>query len=166
MKRLSPEAQLALLRKATRSGIGRHLHHWMVGIAVILLILSLILWHPIPLMIAAFLGIIGLVERRAVPNILNALHAYDSTDPSAGTVTITITRWDTEDHYHALLRQAGQPDWAYDFIPQGWQPVAGSQLAQIWRLDMDGPPALCAVSEGILIPRNAPQKLDTDPRTV
>jgi hypothetical protein len=142
MNPLTPEAQLALLRTATRSGIGRHLHHWMVAMALMLALLSLILWHPVPLMIAIFLGIIGLVEHRAVPNILNALHAYDNTQPDTGSVRITITRWDTDDHYHAIVRQAGQPDWAYDFIPQGWQPVAGSQPAQIWRLDNDGPPAL------------------------
>lgn len=133
--------------------------------AVMLALLSLILWHPVPLMIAAFMGIIGLVEYRAVPNILNALHAYDNTQPGTGSVRITITRWDTDDHYHAIVRQAGQADWAYDFIPQGWQPVAGSQPAQIWRLDSDGPPALSAVSAGMLIPRNAPQKLDADPET-
>ncbi len=133
--------------------------------AVVLVLLSLFLWHPIPLMIAALLGIIGLVERRAVPNILNALRAYDSTKPGTGTVRITITRWDMDDHYHAIVRQAGQADWAYDFTPQGWKPVAGSQLAQIWRLDNAGPPALSAVSDGMLIPRNAPQKLDASAET-
>lgn len=132
----------------------------MVGMAVMLALLSLYLWNPIPLMIAIFLGIIGLVEHRAVPNIVNALHAYDSTRPGTGSVRITITRWDTDDHYHATVSQAGQADWAYDFIPQGWQPVAGNQPAQIWRLDSGGPPALSAVSAGMLIPRNAPQKLE------
>jgi hypothetical protein len=162
MKHLTPEAQLAILRTAARSGMGRHLHHWMVGMAGLLALLSLMLWHPVPLMIAAFLGIIGLAERRAVPNILNALRAYDSTLPATGSVRITITRWDMDDHYHAILRQAGQPDWAYDFIPQGWQPEAGSHPAQVWRLDSDGPPALSAVSDGMLIPRHAPQKLDAN----
>jgi len=162
MKHLTPEAQMTLLRTTARAGIGRHLHHWLVGMAVMLALLSLWLWHPVPLMIAVFLGIIGLVERRAVPNILNAVRAYDSTKPGTGTVRITITRWDSDDHYHAIVREAGQSDWAYDFVPQGWQPDEGTHSAQIWRLDSGGSPALSAVSAGMLIPRNAPQQLESN----
>jgi hypothetical protein len=166
MKYLSLEAQLALLKTATRSGVGRHLYHWLVGIAVILLILSFLLWHPFPLMVAALLGIIGLLEHRAVPNTLNALRAYDSTKPGTGTVRITITHWDSDSHYHAIVREEGQSDWAYDFVPQGWQPDEGTHSAQIWRLDSGGSPALSAVSTGMLIPRHAPQKLDASAETL
>jgi hypothetical protein len=160
MKILSPEAQLSMLRAATESRIARKLHHWMIGSAIVLIIVSAILsWHPVPLMIAAFLGVVGVAEQNAIPNILSALQAYDSVVPASGSVKLTITRWDSDDHYHAIVRQDGQAEWAYDFIPQGWSPVAGTHQARIWRLDENAPPVLAAVDEGILIPRNKPQKL-------
>jgi hypothetical protein len=159
MKILSPEAQLSMLRTATENRIARKLHHWMIGSAIVLLIVSAMLWHPVPLMIAAFLGVIGVAEQHAIPNILNALHAYDSVAPASGSVKLTITRWDSDDHYHAIVRQDGQAEWAYDFIPQGWSPVAGTHQARVWRLDKDAPPVLSVVDDGILIPRNKPQKL-------
>lgn len=159
MKILSPEAQLSRLRTATENRITRKLHHWMIGSAIVLTIVSAILWHPVPLMIAAFLGVVGAAEQHAIPNILNALHAYDSVVPATGSVRVTITRWDSDDHYHAIVRQDGQAEWAYDFIPQGWLPIPGRHPARIWRLEVDAPPVLAAVADGILIPRNKPQKL-------
>ena len=159
MKILSPEAQLSKLRTATENRVARKLHHWMIGSAIVLVIVSAILWHPVPLMIAAFLGVVGVAEQLAIPNILTALHAYDSVAPASGSVRVTITRWDSDDHYHAIVRQDGQAEWGYEFIPQGWSPVAGSHPARIWRLDEDAPPVLAAVDDGILIPRNKPQKL-------
>ena len=160
MKILSPEAQLSMLRAATENRIARKLHHWMIGSAIVLIIVSAIFsWHPVPLMIAAFLGVVGMAEQRAIPNILSALQAYDSVAPATGSVKFTITRWDSDDHYHAIVRQDGQAEWAYDFIPKGWSPVAGRHPARIWRLDKDAPPVLVAIDDGILIPRNKPQKL-------
>ncbi len=159
MKILSPEAQLSMLRAATENCIARKLHHWMIGSAIVLIIVSAILWHPVPLIIAAILGVAGVAEQHAIPNILNALHAYDSVVPASGSVKVTITRLDSDDHYHAIVRQDGQAEWAYDFIPQGWSPVAGSHPARIWCLDKDAPPVLAAVDDGILVPRNKQEKL-------
>jgi hypothetical protein len=62
-----------------------------------------------------------------------------------------------DNHYQTLVREQNQPDWEYEFIPLGWQPVAGTYAARIWRVDSNGPPILAAVETGILIPRGNPK---------
>ena len=122
MKPLSIDSQVALLKVAAKTRVGRNLQHWMQGSAVALALLSALIWNPIPLMLALFLGIVGIAERRAVPNILNALRAYETGVAAPGEISISTICWDTDTHYHALVREPGRPDWTYEFIPQGWQP--------------------------------------------
>lgn len=158
MKKLTVESQIAILRAATKYSVARNLHHWMLGGAAALALFSAVIWHPIPLMIALFIGIVGASERRAVPNIQSAIRAYDTASASFGEVLISLTCWDTDAHYHAVVREHGRPDWAYEFMPQGWLPVAGAHAARIWRLDGCDAPALAATDNGILIPRYDPKK--------
>lgn len=157
MKKRSVEQQIAMLRASMQWRVGRNLHNWLIGVAVVLAILSLAIWSPIPLVCAAFFAIVGVSERRAAPNILNALAAYDSWAPSMGEVSITITRWDSDDHYHVLVVGLGQQHWEYEFIPQGWSPVAGRLPARIWRQEGNRQPALAIVDDGLLIPRYDPK---------
>jgi hypothetical protein len=160
MKTLSVEQHIANLRPVVRSGFAPYFHYGLLAGAAGLVILSIFLWHPVPLMIAIFLGIVGIFERRAGPNIADAIEAYDTNSPTFGEVSITISRWDTDKHYHAVVREHGQPDWEYEFVPQGWEPVVGSYAARIWRADIDGPPVLTAIESGILIPRGNPTNPD------
>jgi hypothetical protein len=131
--------------------------YWFVGGAAALAILSIVLWHPVPLMLAFFLGIVGIAERQAGPNLVTAVLAYDTGNPATGEVTIWITCWDIDNHYHALVHEVGQPEWEYEFIPQGWQPVEGSYTARIWRNGSGQPPVLVTSKDGILIPRGNPK---------
>jgi hypothetical protein len=159
MRSQTLDQQIDNLRPAVTSGIAATFRYWLIGAAVALAILAAVLWHPIPLMIALFLGIIGIAEKHAGINIVAAIKAYDQYEPTYGQATIWITRWDTDDHYHARLQEAGQPDWEYEFIPQGWQPVEGISAAHIWRSGTSGSkPVLAATAEGIMIPRDTPKQ--------
>ena len=158
MKILSVDKQISKLRPTT--GFAANLHSYFLAAAVLGLIAAVVFWHPVPLMIAIFLGIIGFAEKRAGPNIVEAINAYDTSTPTDGEVSIAITRWDTDNHYHATVREQGQSEWEYEFIPQYWQPTTGIYLAKIWRSDIEGMPILLVVREGILIPRNTPKKPD------
>lgn len=137
--------------------VGRNLHIWLIGIAIILAILGATTGSPIPWVCAAFFAMVGVSERRAAPNLLNALAAYDTRAPSMGEVSITITSWDSDNHYHVLVQEQGQSDWEYEFIPQRWAPAGGRLAARIWRLEGNGPPALAIVEDGILVPRYDPK---------
>jgi hypothetical protein len=156
MKTLSVEQQITHLKPAVGSGCAPYFHYGLLSGAAGLVILSLLLWHPVPLMMAVFLGIIGIFERRTGPNIAAAIRAYDTTSPTPGEVSITISDWDTDQHYHAVVREHGQLDWEYPFVPQGWEPAAGNYAARIWRAYKDGPPVLTAIESGLLIPRDKP----------
>ena len=134
-----------------------HMHKWLLAGAATGVIAAVALWHPVPLMIAAFLGIVGLAEQRAGPNIVSAMVAYDSGTATDGDVSVAITSWDTGNTYHATVREAGHSDWKYEFIPQGWRPVSRSYPARIWRNDFDGRPVLAIVEKRILIPRYDPK---------
>lgn len=155
----SIDEQFVMLRPAAASGLAARLHYCLLACAAIALALSVLFWHPVPLMIAIFLGIVGLAEHRAGPNIVAALHAYDSGKPTLGEVTVCITRWDTDSHYHATVREPGQSAWTYEFIPQGWQPRADDYAARIWRTAASGQPILVTVDDGIMIPRYDPQRV-------
>jgi hypothetical protein len=155
MNQLTVEEQIGRLRPAVRIGLARRLHWWLVGLAAVLVIVGLVVWNPVPLVIAAFLGVVGVAERQAGPNLVAAVTAFDEGVPSTGEAAITIVPGDTDDHYHVVLRERGRPDGEYEFIPQGWQPVEGSHPARIWRSD-GGTPVLAAVEKGVLIPRRRP----------
>ena len=154
------EDQLARLRPAVGSGLAARFHYWLLAGAAIGVVLAAVLWNPIPLMLAAFLGVVGFAEQRAGPNIAAAMMAYDTATPVPGEVSIAISCWDMDNHYHATVREPGQDARKYEFVPQGWQPIAQSYPAKIWRMDAGGPPVLAAVEEGILIPRYEPSQVD------
>ncbi|NND45987.1 MAG: hypothetical protein HKN58_11755 [Xanthomonadales bacterium] len=153
MKPRSVEQQISALRR-TR-GIAARFHLWLLGAAALGIVIAIIIWHPVPLMISLFLGIVGFAERRAGPNIVAALSAHDSKPSAPGEVAIHTTCWDTDTHFHATVREHGHPAWEYEFIPQGWQPEEGTYPARVWRC-REGKPVLASVEAGIMIPRYAP----------
>jgi len=160
MKSLSIEQQIDVLRPSVTSGIAAHFHHWFLAGAAIAGIAAVVLWHPVPLVIALFLGFVGLAEQKAGPNIVAALNAYDLGTPTPGKVSVTFTDWSDDCHYHVTVHEQGQVDWKYEFVPQGWQPAAQDYAARIWRIDPDGQPVLVTVEDGILIPRYVPTRIE------
>ena len=159
MKTLSVEEQIAVFKRPSVFLFVAHLRQWFLGGAVLGVITAIIFWHPVPLMIASFLGLIGLAEKRAGHNIVAALAAYDHGTSRVGEVSITITCWDMDNHYHAIAHEQSCPDWQYEFIPQGWQPSSGTYPARIWRDETSGRPVLATVEGGILIPRYDPKQV-------
>lgn len=153
MKKLTVEQQIDLFRPAIRIGLARRFHWWLLGVAAILLVVAVVTWHPVPLMIALFLGVIGVAERQAGPNIDRAVRAFDEGEPASGIASIRIVEGDTTDHYHATLQEAGRPDAEFEFIPQGWSPAQGSFPARIWRDEDGATPVLATIEGGTLIPR-------------
>lgn len=158
MQGRSVQQQIDALRSGVASGFAPRMHLWFLAGAAVGVIGAIIFWHPVPLMIALFLGVVGVAERRAGPNIAAAVAAFDCGTAEPGVVSIGICAGDMDDHYHARVSAEGHPDWDYEFIPQGWRPVAGSHPASIWRDEVSGRPLLAAVAEGILIPRSEPQR--------
>jgi hypothetical protein len=116
------------------------------------------------LLVAVFLGVVGIAERQAGPNIVAAMNAYHAGIPSAGWVSIRFECWDSDNSYHATVREDGHADWEYEFIPQGWQPRAGNFPAQIWRADTAGRPVMAVVEEGIMIPRREAKAVPSSSR--
>ena len=159
MSGLSVEQQIAMLRRSVTSGLAAHIHHWLMAGAAVGVIAAIALWHPVPLMIAIFLGIVGFAEQRAGPNIVRAISAYDRETPTRGEVSVAVTSGDSDDHYHATVREHGRSDWRYEFIPQGWRPSARTYPARIWRASADGRPVLAVVDDGVVIPRGDPQRV-------
>jgi hypothetical protein len=155
MKRLSVEQQIDNLRPTV--GFAAQMHKWLLLGAALGVIASLLIWNPIPLMFSVFLAVVGFSEKRAGPNIVAAISAYDSEAPAPGNASITITCWDMDNHYHVRLHEEGHPDWTYEFVPQGWQPAAGSHAAKVWRSGLEGKPVLSVVKEGVMIPRYDPK---------
>jgi hypothetical protein len=155
MRARTPEKQIAILRATIP--YAPHLHKWFLVGAAAGAIASIFFWHPVPLMIATFLGIVGLSEHRAGPNIVSAIAAYDSGIATNGEVFVAIKTWETDNTYFAIVSEVGCPDWKYEFIPQGWQPSCRNYPARIWRTNIEGRPVLVVVKEGVLIPRYDPK---------
>ena len=154
MKSPSVAQQIDNLRPTL--GFAARMQGWFWLGAAVGVVVSMLLWNPVPLMFSIFLAVVGFAERRAGPQVVAAIAAYDSAAPARARASIAITCWDMDNHYHVNLQQDGQPDWTYEFVPQGWQPAAGDSVAWVWRLGSDNKPALAAVEEGIMIPRDVP----------
>jgi hypothetical protein len=149
------EQQVAALRPTL--GFAADMHKWLLFGAGLGVIAAVVFWHPVPLMLSAFLAIVGFSEQRAGPNIVAAIYAYDFGMPTLGEATISITCWDLDNRYHAIVREPDHSAWEYEFIPQGWQTVAQTYLAKIWRDVRSGQPVLAAIEQGIMIPRYDPK---------
>lgn len=150
----SLDEQINLLRPGVISGFAARMHLWFIGGAVLGLIAALVLWHPVPLMIAVFLGLVGLSERHCGANIVAAIMAYDSDTPSQGSIAISISAWDSSDTFHVTVRESEHPDWVYEFIPQGWKPkVCFDSPAKIWRAKNGSAPVSVIIEDGVMIPR-------------
>lgn len=157
MKSLSVEEQIAAFRAS--ANFARRLHRGFLAGAIACALAAWVLWHPLPALVAVLLGVVGFSERKAGPNVATAIAAYDSGRPGFGELTVEIERWTDGDAYRAIVRERGYPDWTYEFIPQGWQPEAGTCPARIWRADIPpGRPVLAVVEAGISIPRDEPKK--------
>ena len=155
MTPVSVEQQIAALR--TTVGFAAKMHRWFLLGAAVGLVVAIVFWHPIPLMISFFLAIVGFSEQRAGPNIVAAIFAYDCDTPTLGEVSVSITSWSDNNHYHATVHEQGYPNWEYEFIPQRWLPVARRYPAKIWRSEGRKQPVLAVVEDGILIPRYDPK---------
>jgi hypothetical protein len=154
MSPLSVDQQIAQLRPLV--GFAPDLQKWLLGAAAVAVVAALLLWHPWPLMIGAFLGFAGLSEKRTGPNIVLAVLAYDSGTATQGEVSISVDSSETVSRYFVTVREQGHPDWEYSFSPVKWVPVSGDFPARVWRADGSNRPVLTAVEEGVLIPRNDP----------
>jgi len=141
-------------------GFAAHMHKWFLFGAALGVIAAVVFWHPVPLMLSALLAIVGVSEQRAGPNIVAAIFAYDSGTPTLGEATISITCWDTDNHYHAIVHEPDHSDWEYEFVPQGWQPATRTYPARIWRTGSGKRPVLVVVEEGIMIPRYDPKPVE------
>ena len=153
----SVEQQIASLRPFVRSGLALNLNYCLAAAAVLLTALSVVLWHPVPLMFATFVAVVALGSRESGPLVTAAIAAYDSATPSFGQVTISISDHRDADTYQALISEPDQPIWKFEFIPQSWHPVAGSYPARVWRLQHEYP-VLAATEDGVLIPRYKPNR--------
>lgn len=158
MATASIEQQIAALRPTV--GFAAQMHKWFLLGATVGVVAAIIFWHPVPLMISFFLAAIGFSEQRAGPNIVAAIHAYDSDTPTLGEVSVSITCWSDDNHYHATVHEQGHPDWKYEFVPQCWQPVSRTYPAKIWRSEDRKQPVLAVVEDGVLIPRYDPKPVE------
>jgi hypothetical protein len=163
MKTRSVEQQISAFRPTL--GFAARVHWWFLAGAAIGVIAAIVLWHPVPLMVSAFLAVVGLAEQRAGPNVVAAIRAYDSDSPTHGDVTVAITCWDTDNHYHATVHEQGHPDWEYEFVPQGWKPGTRRYPAKIWRAGSHRQPVLAIVEDGLLIPRYDPKRVEPRPES-
>jgi hypothetical protein len=160
MVTMSPiEQQIANLRPSVGSGIARRLHIYLLASAGCLVLVSIVLRHPVPLMFAAFFALVGFGSRETGPLLDAAIRAYDMATPVSGQVAITVESNMDSNSYYALVYEKDQPNWKYEFIPQSWHPSAGTYPARIWRLKPETPPDIVAVEDGILIPRYKPSNV-------
>jgi len=158
MATASIEQQIAALRPTV--GFAAQMHKWFLLGAAAGVVAAIAFWHPVPLMISFFLAAVGFSEQRAGPNIVAAIHAYDCDTPTLGEVSVSITCWSDDNHYHATVHEQGHPDWKYEFVPQSWQPVSRCYPAKIWRSQSRKQPVLAVVEDGILIPRYEPKPVE------
>jgi hypothetical protein len=157
---MSPvEQQIANLKPSVKSGVARHFHAYLFAGAILLVILSAVLWHPMPLMLAVFLGLVALGSRESGSLLQTAIQAYETAKPVASEVTVSIESDGDSDRYYATVVTAEESSWKFEFIPQGWNPAAGTHAALIWCLPSSTIPSLISVPEGIMIPRNKPKLL-------
>lgn len=161
---MSPvEQQIAKLKPCVKSGVARLLHVYLVVGAVLLVVLSIVLWHPIPLMLAVFMGIVGLCSRESGALLVNAIQAYETANHDSCEVSISIDNNSDSDRYYAIVSRNEGSVWRYEFIPQGWKPLAGTYAGVVWGLPSDLSPKLTSINEGILIPRYKPKLLSSNP---
>ena len=156
MKDLSVEEQIARFRPGLALGIVARFHYWLLAIAVLCAIAALLLWHPLPLLFAAFFCIVALSDRGAGRNIAAAVTAYDMGTPTQCEVVIELREWSDVVTCHARIVQGESVAWTFAFVPQGWRPLAGQYAGRVWSKGSSGAPLLATIDGGVLVPRRDP----------
>lgn len=113
------------------------------------------LWtrHPLAWMGCAFTSLVAWSAWRTSPQLARARRALLTARPERGTVRIGVERWSDSDSWHATLPGG----WRCEFIPQGWQPRAGSTEADLYRLPEVPWPVLAVTADGLVVPREQPR---------
>ncbi len=159
---MSPvEQQIAKLKASLAHSYLRRFPDYLLVGAAILVVISVVYWHLLPFMLAVFLGLVALASRETVPLLQAAIQAYETVGPVDCQVTIAVKSDSDNDSYYVVAAHDRESEWRYEFIPQGWKPVAGVYAARMWTLPSDTAPNLIAVKEGVMIPRNKPKLLRT-----
>lgn len=173
MKKQSVEQQIADFRRM--KGFAAHAQKWFLGGAALGIILAVILfWFPLPapffsallIIPSLFFAMVGFAEKRTGPNIVAAISAYDSGTLTRGKVTVLVEPWEDDDYsgiaYCAIVHERNHPDWKYDFRPHGWQPIAQTYPAKIWRTASKRQPVLVIIEEGVMIPVSDPKPVEVE----
>lgn len=156
LRSLSVEEQISRFRPGLAIGIIARFHYWLLAIAVLCAITALLLWHPLPLLFAAFFCVVALSDRGAGRNIAAAVAAYDMGTPTPCEVVIELREWSDVVTCHAKIVQGEAVTWTFAFVPQGWHPLAGRYAGRVWRKGSSGAPLLATIDGGVLIPRRDP----------
>lgn len=115
--------------------------------------------HPFLYFLGGFFLLIGITSRQSSPFILEAAKALEISTPRQGTFEVKIEEWSDSPTYRARFHHHDSGSyWNFEFIPQGWSPVAGRLEGQLYFLPDHQWPSLIVTEKGILFPRFKPKR--------
>ena len=154
---MKPEEQLHSLRQMTSSNLVEWLFRGSAGLSAVCLIAGIQTSWPPYYMLAAFLALIALNAYQTAPNIRRAVRAIDSTNRTTACITIEVESWTDSQSFHAIVPASSGRTWKFEFIPQGWNPTAGTVEVELRFIPEVEWPALLITKEGIIHPRYKPK---------
>lgn len=141
---------------------GAHLH-WLKWLSVVLCaaLAALGLYTRQPpyfmFMILPFLIIYS--AHQTGPHIRAASQAIHLGIQTEGLAEIEIEHSSDSETFHVSVAAEPSGKWRFEFIPLGWEPVAGPMRAKLYTLRNMHWPALIEVHGGVMYPRYNPKQV-------
>lgn len=159
----SVEKQVEMLRRSGSAGLVSAVRLGVQAIAVGLALAAWLLGSPVLLIPAAFVALVASSVAQSGPHLRNAARALDEGVMDRATVEIVVEEGGDSPTYRARIHDPVKGAWEFEFVPQGWWPVAGLQAADAFRLGPIEWPVLVIVADGLVFPRQAPIRLPGRP---
>ncbi len=155
----SVSKQIEDLMMMDRMSQGSYFQQFFKGAAILLVILLALGFYtmlPPYFMVAAFLGVIIFAVRRSTPHLKNAAKAITEGQKKAGSVKVEKI-YDSS-ACNVMVEDPILGIWHFSFVPTGWEPTEGKFPATIYHLLNVAWPVLVEVEEGIMVPREQPNR--------
>ena len=153
---MTPEAQMRSLRQMASGGAMTWVFRAAIGLSLGSLVCGARSGYPPCYMVALISGVLAWASHQTAPHLRRAALALDSGQRRRARIDISIDSASDVQKFRAFVPVSATQAWTFEFIPQGWTPVAGTLEAELCFVPEVEWPALMITQAGLIHPRTEP----------
>ncbi|GAB7079311.1 hypothetical protein [Megalodesulfovibrio paquesii] len=153
------EEQMAMLQQMTSPVLVQRMRWASAGILAGMAGMAMYTLHGGWIMGTLVIGLMTWGIFSSVPHLRNAARGAREGERQPGEAALRPNPDSESGEFLAEVIEASGQGWTFAFIPQGWKPRAERVPVSVVRLPDVTWPVLVIGPEGVMLPRNAPERL-------